>query len=193
MAQVTDIKVYRNGSWHSLRGSRIFRNGSWQTLSVGSGIYKNGVWYTLKPLDWTLKVLYGVTVNLGVADTLGKPWVTASLYRTEDSTTAVFLGGTQVPLDSSGMGKLSGNSQSSQSKAYDKLYVNVVNTQGSTARILVSFSLTSQDGSISASGYFKKNVANAIVEGSNFTPLSTPIGGSYSNVPLTLTINVTAY
>ena len=63
--EVSDIKIYKNGSWHTLRGSRILNNKSWHTLNAGSGIYKNGVWYTLKPLAFSVSSSYNISFSGG--------------------------------------------------------------------------------------------------------------------------------
>lgn len=55
--QVSDIKVYRNGSWHSLRGQKIYANGAWREFKSGCGVYKGGVWYTLIPTSSTTSVV----------------------------------------------------------------------------------------------------------------------------------------
>ncbi len=52
--EVSDIQVYKNGAFHTMRDQKVFRNVAWQSLGVGSGVRKGEDWYVLcntMPLD----------------------------------------------------------------------------------------------------------------------------------------------
>lgn len=48
---VTDISVYKNGHWQSMRDQSVWKDGKWNTLGVGSGVYKSGTWHLLRSLQ----------------------------------------------------------------------------------------------------------------------------------------------
>lgn len=45
--EVSDIKIYRAGRWHSMTNTRYYVNGAWRPFKKGDSIYHNGEWYTL--------------------------------------------------------------------------------------------------------------------------------------------------
>lgn len=44
---VSDIKVYKDGAWHSLRGQKVRYGNEWKTFTDGCGVRADNQWYVL--------------------------------------------------------------------------------------------------------------------------------------------------
>lgn len=47
MPNVSDIKIFKNRQWRSLRGQKVYAGNAWREFKTGCGIRYEGQWHTL--------------------------------------------------------------------------------------------------------------------------------------------------
>ena len=50
MPNVNDIKIFKNGQWHTMVNSRVYDGTAWRVFKSGDKVFHNGEWYEIAPV-----------------------------------------------------------------------------------------------------------------------------------------------
>lgn len=63
MPNVSDIKIFKNGQWRSLRGQKVYAGNAWREFKTGCGVRYNGQWHTLSATSVDIVVYLSPSVR----------------------------------------------------------------------------------------------------------------------------------
>ena len=63
MPNVSDIKIFKNGQWLSLRGQKVYAGNAWREFKTGCGIRYGGQWHTLSATSVDIVVYLSPSVG----------------------------------------------------------------------------------------------------------------------------------
>ena len=63
MPNVSDIKIFKNGQWLSLRGQKVYAGNAWREFKTGCGIRYGGQWHTLSATSVDIVVYLSPSVR----------------------------------------------------------------------------------------------------------------------------------
>lgn len=63
MPNVSDIKIFKDGQWLSLRGQKVYAGNAWREFKTGCGIRHEGQWYTLSATSVDIVVYLSPSVR----------------------------------------------------------------------------------------------------------------------------------
>lgn len=63
MPNVSDIKIFKNGRWLSLRGQKVYAGNAWREFKTGCGVRYNGQWHTLSATSVDIVVYISPSVR----------------------------------------------------------------------------------------------------------------------------------
>ncbi len=63
MPNVSDIKIFKNGQWLSLRGQKVYAGNAWREFKAGCGIRYGGQWHTLSATSVDIVVYLSPSVR----------------------------------------------------------------------------------------------------------------------------------
>lgn len=63
MPNVSDIKIFKDGQWLSLRGQKVYAGKAWREFKTGCGVRYNGQWHTLSATSVDIVVYLSPSVR----------------------------------------------------------------------------------------------------------------------------------